>query len=150
MWEISNYSQFTSFLISICAGIIYCLIYDIFRGYRLYKKVNNFVVFFQDIGYFVLITFATFLLLIAFSNGEIRAYIIFALLIGFIVCNFTISKITVKVFGFIFKKLNVMFDKIILLINAFFNKVEVVIAKSMQKSLKIVKNIEKIFKKHLK
>ena len=84
MWEISNTSQAVSFLYSIILGILYALFYDIFRAVRIVKPQTAFSVFLQDLFYFFITAIVTFIYLLALTNGEIRAYVLVGILIGFL------------------------------------------------------------------
>lgn len=150
MWEINNASQLTSFLISIGFGVVYSFLYDILRAIRKTKSTSDITVFFQDVLYFLIIAFITFMLLMSLSNGEIRGYIIFGLIIGFVICFLTLSRVTVKFFSFFLKILNRVSEKIIGVINGFFDKVEEFVTKTVEKSIEFLKNTKKLFKKHLK
>ena len=93
MWEINSSFQAVSFLYSVLFGVLYCLFYDFFRVLRKLNKSTELSVFFEDLFYFVVIAFVTFLLLMSLSNGEIRGYILFGMAVGFVICYFTISQI---------------------------------------------------------
>ncbi len=150
MWEISNSFQLFSFLVSIAAGVLFCLIYDVFRAVRKSKKTDDLTVFLQDIIYFAVIGIATFVLLMALSNGEIRGYIIIGLVLGFLLCFFTLSRIFVwclcKVFNFAEK----LSENLIENINRFFDFIGNIItkwAKKLFKYLAKLKNIKKPLEK---
>lgn len=102
MWEISNNTQFFSFWIAALFGVIYCLFYDVFRALRKTAVFSAVAIFFQDIIYFLIIAIVTFMLMLAFTDGEIRAYILVGILLGFLVCNFTISHFFKKFLNFLF------------------------------------------------
>ena len=124
MWEINSALQILFFGYSLCLGVIFCIFYDIFRALRKVTKINDFSVFLQDIFYFVIIAFITFVFLIATTNGEIRGYIIFGIVIGFLVCFCTISKFFIKLLNLIFKGLFTVFRKINTIYNCIFSKTE--------------------------
>lgn len=102
MWEISNNTQFFSFWIAALFGVIYCLFYDILRSLRKTVVFSAVAVFFQDIVYFIIIAVVTFMLMLSFTDGEIRAYILVGVLLGFVVCNFTVSLFFRKFLKFLF------------------------------------------------
>ena len=103
MWEISNTSQVVGFLYSIILGVIFALIYDLFRAYRIVKPQSNLLVFLQDIVYFIFTTLLTFIYLLSITNGEVRAYILIGIFLGFLLFLFTISKYYIVAVTFILK-----------------------------------------------
>lgn len=146
MWEIDNNFQVFSFLLSMVAGVCFCIVYDVLRAVRKIKPVTDLAVFFQDIFYFILIGFITFLMLMVFSNGEIRGYIICGIILGFIICFLTLSKLTLKffiiVFGFIY---NVNF-KIVDFLNLIIDKMCAFLIKNIKKGISLLNNLKNIKK----
>lgn len=150
MWEIDNSFQLFSFLVSIAIGIAYCLIYDILRAYRKSKAVDDLTVFFQDLIYFVVISIATFVLFMALSNGEIRAYILIGLLLGFLLCFFTLSRLFVWLLRKFFSLLQQVSEIIITRINRLFDFIGAFLTKWIKKlfqNLAKLKNIKKPLEK---
>ena len=148
MWEINSALQILFFGYSICLGIIYCLFYDVLRAMRNAIKISAFSVFFQYILYFVVIAFVTFIFLMATTNGEIRGYIIFGILIGFLVCFCTVSKFFIKLLNLVFKgvftvfrKINSVYNTIFLKTERFFIKIFNLIKNTCKKLLKKVKGL---------
>lgn len=150
MWEIKNNQQVFSFVVSIIFGVGYCIFYDLFRSCRRVFKSNTAAVFFGDIIFFVIIAFATYLLLLALCSGELRGYMFFGILLGSVACNFTLSRLTLKLFPLIIGG----FVKLILLLKTAFaaliskivgiaSKVWTFFAKFFKKSAKYLKNILK-------
>ena len=140
MWEIKNNEQIFSFAASCLFGFIYCLLYDIFRSCRRVKKYSTAAVFFQDVFFFCIISVTTFLLLLAFCNGEIRGYIFFGILLGAVICSITVSRIWIPILTFIFKKIIWLFSKLKWLF-------QVVWTYFYRIGLQVLKNCKKIFKK---
>ena len=108
MWEISSSSQIISFLYSLLIGILLSVFFDFYRVARKLKKFSKTGVFFQDIAFWIVATFVTFLLLMARCNGEVRGYILIGELLGFFVYRLTLSPFVLKFLLQIFK----MFIKI--------------------------------------
>lgn len=143
MWEINNILQIKSFIYSLGLGCIYCVFYDILRVIRFATRPKALVVFLQDIFYFLVISFVTFLFLLSLTNGEIRAYIIFGIALGFIIWYYTISKILLRAFKYIIGRLITIFAWLN-------NKFERILTGFEKFISKFVVNIEKFFKKVLK
>ncbi len=143
MWEIHNNLQLLGFLYSLVLGMIYSVFYDLFRTIRILKHHKNLTVFFEDIFYFLLLCVATFLFLLSITNGEIRAYILFGIALGFLIFNRLFSKLFVKVF---FKVLKFFFSGIRAVSKGFY----LIFEKIDRLFLKIFKNSLNFFKKGLK
>ncbi len=143
MWEISNISQAVSFLYSIILGIIYALFYDFFRAVRIVKPQTAFSVFLQDLLYFFITAIVTFIYLLALTNGEIRAYVLVGILIGFLLFIFTISKYYIIALTFVLK---LIFNFINLILKGFY----IIIGKLDLLITIFLKNTLKCFKKGLK
>ncbi|MBQ3547316.1 MAG: spore cortex biosynthesis protein YabQ [Clostridia bacterium] len=150
MWEIDNSFQLISFLVSCGFGVIYCLLYDLLRAVRKVNEVSDATVFLQDIIYFFVISIATFMLLTALSNGEVRGYIIIGLLLGFLLCFCTFSKINLKILTLIFEKISFLGSKIVTLINTLIDAIWRFFNKTVEKIGKLLTNVKKIFKNLLK
>ena len=118
MWEIDLANQTTSFLLSAALGVILCIIYDVFRSYRKVKLPSVIAVFVQDVVFFALSAVLTFLLLIATTKGQIRAYVFLGIIIGFAVCRISLSIIIFKVLVWLFKKCK----SLLRLINGIFSR----------------------------
>lgn len=143
MWEINSTEQILAFVYSLCIGIIFCLFYDVFRALRFAVKFSDIMIFSQDVLYFILISFATFIYLLAVTNGEIRFYIIFGILLGFLICFLTISKYFLKFLKMLFKVFALIHKNFNTVLNGFFSKT----GSFIEKILNIIKNT---FKKGLK
>ena len=117
MWEISNSSQLEGFLLSMILGAFFGVFYDIFRASRMVKQASYVVVFIQDIIYFLIISFITFLFFLSITYGQIRFYILLGILLGFLLYLFTISPLFLKLISFVFKTI---FTVIRLIIDKFY------------------------------
>lgn len=139
MWEISNRSQISSFLYAIILGVIFALLYDIFRAFRLAKSSGTINVFFQDIIYFVIISILTFIFLLSTTKGEIRAYIILGTLLGFFISKLTLSKYFVSFLNFIFKTFSKVLYTLSLRFYKMADKIYLIIKKFCRNSVKCFK-----------
>lgn len=110
MWEINNTAQAISFFYSLLLGMIFCISYDLIRVWRAVFRLSDIVIFFQDIIYFIAISFVTFIFMIPLTNGEIRGYIIVGIFLGFIICFLTVSRFVFKILKFIFLKIKGCFN----------------------------------------
>ena len=90
-------SQAYSFFIYFISGMIIGIIFDIFRILRKSFKTKDFVTYIEDILFWIITGIFLIFILFKFSFGQIRFYTIFALIIGFVLYLFTISKLFIKV-----------------------------------------------------
>jgi spore cortex biosynthesis protein YabQ len=133
MWEITVKSQILTFFYAVTLGIILSVLFDFFRTIRISYKHNNIFVFIEDIIFFLISTFLTFMYLMARCNGEFRTYVISAILIGFFIYRITLSKIVLPTSVIITKFFIRLFGKIFLL----FQKSVSLTVKNTKKLLKI-------------
>ncbi len=150
MWEINNGFQALSFLYSIIIGIILAVFYDILKAIRISFKISDFAVFLTDIIYYIISAVASFCFFLSVSDGEIRFYILFGFVIGFLIWRITVSKFFIIIlkylFSLIFKINKFLSDKIYGFFDAFFS-FTVGISK---KAIIFLKNSENTLKKLLK
>ncbi|MBE6749774.1 MAG: hypothetical protein E7560_01245 [Ruminococcaceae bacterium] len=139
MWEIDIKSQLIGLLYFCGLGIAFCLFYDALRALRKVKYFSSNSVFLQDIFYFSVITPITFCFLLSVTNGAPRAYTIIGLIIGFVVCRFTLSII------FLF-----VFEKVFLIFIRFFHFQKRVLSIIFRKISKLSNKTKEIYKKIFK
>ncbi len=82
---------------SLLLGCLLCFFYDILRGLRANVSHSDIAVFFEDIVFWAVAAFATFLFLLVRANGEIRGYVPFSSLLGFVACRLTLSCVFFRV-----------------------------------------------------
>lgn len=150
MWEINLNNQFATLIYSLVLGIVLCVFYDILRALRKVGFNSFLAVFMADFLFWVLSAFATFLFLTARTYGEIRGYVLIGELFGFLLARFTVSKLTLPFFKFIFvyiKRFFILFDK---LLSAVYLKIDRLFSKIGAFAVKIfniaVKSIKKLLK----
>ena len=150
MWEINLNNQFATLIYSLVLGIVLCVFYDILRALRKVGFNSFLAVFMADFLFWVLSAFATFLFLTARTYGEIRGYVLIGELFGFLLARFTVSKLTLPFFKFIFvyiKRFFILFDK---LLSAVYSKIDRLFSKIGAFAVKIfniaVKSIKKLLK----
>ena len=141
------YYQCKVFCIFVLLGILICFLFDIFRGLRRSFTFSNITVIIQDL-LFLIISGIIFLYgLISFNNGEIRFFILLALVFGIVIYVLTISKhcvIIVTVIFQIFKRIFEMVYKLVISIFSLFIMPFKLIKKAF-KHLKNTKNKRKLF-----
>lgn len=93
MWEINSSEQYLCFVYSICMGAILGLLYDFLKIDRIVFKRKNLSIFLQDVLFWIISAFMFFSFSVVFSNGQIRGYLLFGCLLGFLIFKLTISRI---------------------------------------------------------
>lgn len=101
MWEITLYNQLFGVVVSVVFGFLIAAFYDIFKAFCQKNNPNKLFVFFKDVFFSAVCAVLEFLLLIALSNGAIRAYLLISQLAGFIVFRLFVSAYWLKFIGFL-------------------------------------------------
>lgn len=150
MWEINAYHQTISFVLSLCLGALFCALYDIVRAVRKVCLNSFWAVLFTDILIWVFYAFATFIFLIARTNGEIRGYILVGELSGFVLCRISLSRLFFPMLCFIITKAAAIKQKISCCISRFYIKFETLGLKIWQGLSNFFKCVKKLLKNALK
>lgn len=85
------------FLIFIFNGLILGILFDIFRILRRTFKTNDFITYIEDAIFWILSGFIIMYSLFKFNNGELRLYIFFGIILGFLLYILTFSSIFIKI-----------------------------------------------------
>lgn len=112
MWEISNSFQVLSFFRGLFLGSLLGFLYDFWRAVRKAKNFGTFSVFIQDFSYFLIISPIIFSYFLSLTNGEIRAFIFFAIIFGFFIYRATFSVIILKILLLFFKALFLVINRL--------------------------------------
>ena len=153
MYSFEQSEQLNLFLLSLGAGFVLGVVYDILRTIRLTISKGKAIIFIFDILYFLIFSLATFLFFLAVNKGEFRSYMIFGEILGFLFyyISFGIAaksftdvfvKVIHKIFSFLFKIILAPFK-------AIFRVFSQIKAKISQIFKKLSKKYEKNRKKHL-
>lgn len=150
MWEISNSLQTVCFLWSIITGVILSVFYDVLSSLRKAGLNSDIAIFFQDIFFFIIASPVIFLFLLATTNGEVRFYIIFGIIIGFFSFKLTLSKILVLLLSKVFVAFSCFFNFIARVFNKIIIAIEVSLGKKYKKTAFFLKKASNTLKKLLK
>jgi len=101
--------QFKTSAAAFAAGVILCLIYDVFRTVRLIKRPTKILNFVQDIIYAIIAALVTFIMQLSLENGEIRWFILLFEGLGFIFCRKTLSRPLIFILTKIIKAIKRMY-----------------------------------------
>jgi spore cortex biosynthesis protein YabQ len=96
-------SQTIDFLQFIIVGAVLATVFDIFRAYRKYKKVNRRFVMFQDIIFFLIALFILIFSIILLLDNSLRLYLFIAMFLGIVIYLSIFSRFVVKIYINIFK-----------------------------------------------
>ena len=134
--EISISNQCITFIISIILGGILSLVYDLFRILRYILPENNILIGVEDIIYSLICGIFCMKYILWASSGKLRGYLIFGMVLGWIICHFSLSKI--------------FFELARIIINIISWIYKQTLGRILKLLLKILKNTCKILKKSLK
>lgn len=109
-------SQIGIFLIYFIAGLVICLLYDVFRALRKTVKTTDLMTGIEDVIFWILVAVFLIYLIFIISSGEIRFFMFAAICIGGITYYFTISKYFMNISVHILELLKKIIKKIISII----------------------------------
>lgn len=89
---------FLSFIFNGIGGGIFL---DLLRAFRHNRKVNDIMVYLEDILYWILLGASVIWLSYILNVGEIRMYMLLAVFLGMIIYFLTLTKLIYKVFDFV-------------------------------------------------
>ncbi len=90
-------NQVYVFILCMVIGILAGLVYDLFKIVRKSIKHKNLFIQIEDLIYWILITFISFLILLYKNNGEVRMYGVIGLFIGYGINEYFLSSYTVSI-----------------------------------------------------
>lgn len=150
MWEINSGFQILSFLYAFLLGILFSVFYDFFKVTRKVFNLSDLIIFIEDIIYFLIISFVTFLFLISTTNGKLRIYVFLSVSLGFYIWKISLSKYLCNLSTFILKNINKLLKAIRNRFYCIFSRFEAGILKIYKKTPYFIINIKNSFKKLLK
>lgn len=92
----SSSVQIYYFLITIAAGLIIGVLFDIYRIIRGFNNPGNFITAIADILFWVFAAILIFIYFLLTTNGDLRYYTLIALLTGIVLYFKVISRVFVK------------------------------------------------------
>lgn len=146
MWEIASAEQIYTFLWATVLGAAFCMLYDLFRARRRTGEENAALMSAEDILFSIFAAVITFLFLLVFCCGQIRAFVLLGEALGFILCRLTVSRIWLKLSESVFRMLRRFFSFVrsgMRRFEAFFNSSTEKILLFFKKRLKKPRKIEK-------
>jgi len=101
--------QFWTMFMMFLGGLALGAIFDLFRVLHAQFHLPRWVLAVMDIAYWVAATALIFRLLYASNNGELRLFVFIGLAIGAFAYAMLLSKLTVRIFQFVFATLKAIF-----------------------------------------
>jgi len=147
-------NQALTFALGLGLGFFICVLYDIFKIIRMCYKPGIILALVQDMLFWIITAFLTFILLMVRADGELRIFVFVAQIIGFILARKSISVVIIKAAEFLIPKIKWLLSKIrkrILgpIYGVFASLVEIYdhgMEKSREKGIKFLKKSKKSLK----
>lgn len=96
MYTVPQSRQLTIFLCAIGVGFLLGVLYDVIRAIRLSFTESKTAIIIFDVLYFFLLGILSFLFILATNKGEVRFYIIFGQIIGWLFYYFSFGVVVIK------------------------------------------------------
>ncbi len=140
-------NQAILFAIFLLNGIIIGFLFDIFRILRKSFKTSDIVTYIEDILFWVITGFIILYSIFTFNNGEIRLFMIIAIIIGSLIYLLYVSTYVIKINVTIILFLKKIFYKIFCIILLPIKMVLTFLRKIILKPIDfVIVNIRKVFK----
>ena len=91
-------SQFNTVFIFFLTGICIGLLFDFFRIQRKVLRTCDFITYIQDILFWIVSGLIIIFVIMKYTNGEIRIYMIVGIILGILIYFLIISKYIMKIF----------------------------------------------------
>ena len=90
-------SQFNIVFIFFLTGICIGLLFDFFRIQRKVLRTCDFITYIQDILFWIISGLIIIFVIMKYTNGEIRIYMVFGIILGILIYFLIISKYIMKI-----------------------------------------------------
>ena len=91
-------SQFNTVFIFFLTGICIGLLFDFFRIQRKVLKTCDFITYIQDILFWIVSGLIIIFVIMKYTNGKIRIYMVLGIILGILIYFLIISKYIMKIF----------------------------------------------------
>ena len=132
----------TVFLVFVILGMLFSVIFDVFRAIRKTINLKNRTIYVQDIIYFLIIGGILLVIIINYMNTELRAYLLLAIILGIIIYISTVGNMVMKLITILIKGSGKIIEFLILPITVYtgvFEKQIVILKKYVIKCCKKIK-----------
>lgn len=120
--------QINIFLWAIVCGVITGIINEPFRFMRYVGFSSKTEIFIQDIIFMSICGAITFFFSLCYNNGNVRVFIIFGELVGFLLFRYSVGLLSGKIFGVLFWLIKTVISWIKKILNAIFIKITNIIS----------------------
>ena len=132
-------------MIFIKDGLLAGILFDFFRIFRKCFYTKDFVIYIQDILFWICTGFLILYTMYKYTDGELRFYMVLGIILGFMFYMLTISKYIIKISV---KILNILKKVISFVFNTILYPIKWIIARLVNLTKKIIiRPIRKIFHK---
>lgn len=90
--------QTYSFLLSLCLGSAFCVVYDFLSAVRKFRFNGTVATFITDILFWLFAAMVTYCFLLLTVKGQVRFFVIFGIFASFLLTRVVVSKVVFKVF----------------------------------------------------
>lgn len=105
MYGIELAEQTKILMLSMGLGLLIGILYDIFRIIRLSFNFGKIIIAIQDIIFFLILAGVTFAFALTVNKGQVRGYIIFGEIMGFLIYYFSFGIFVIRVSDIIIVRL---------------------------------------------
>lgn len=110
------------FLCSLFVGMLLAVVFDFFRILRRKGNTKTYIVYLQDILYWIIVTFIIIISAFITNDGELRGYMFIGYILGAIVYIVTISQSVLKIVYKVLDFIEMIWMKFIKKVNKLLNK----------------------------
>lgn len=147
--SITMENQLLLFMLAIATGGVLGFVYDIFRMLRKIFNHPNFLIYFEDVLYWLLVSFIMFYVMLFRNYGEIRFFSILGAFLGMLLYFLTLSSLFMKISVSLYNFLKKVFLSLLYIISLPFRAILKILSFPGKFLFKRLKKITISFKKTL-
>lgn len=149
--------QTEGFLLAIVLGAFLSLFYTALKTIIVPRYVSDFTVVLSDILFWCVATLLSFMFMIIFAKGDVRGYIVFGEIVGFLIFKETVSKYfaiflrhLIKLLKSIFRVILIPFRKFYKILMFLLLKIKSILKKVAEFAKKLLKDVRRLLYNLLK
>lgn len=143
MWEIENSDQTITVLLALGLGVVFSIIYDIFKAIRLSFNISVFFTALYDLTYSLICTIIAFSFFMLRTKGQPRGYVFVSFVFGFLLWRITLSKYFLAALKFALVRIKRIFLATRTVFNRVLSKTKAKISIFFEKFIKTLKKVLK-------
>lgn len=129
--------QTYTFLLSLCIGCGFCIVYDFLRAVRRFRFNGPVATFITDIVFWLFAGLVTYCFLLVTVKGQVRSFVVFGVFSSFLLFRLLFSRFTFAVFV----KILTIFDLLLRMSSKFADKILSTINKSFKNMVDSCKKV---------